>query len=370
MKDGVLAIAGVLGLAACALAQDPERVLPSRRCGDQFIVDAMINGEGPFALLVDTGCSTLVLSPGAAERLGGATPVKGDAGTPLGGKIAVKSAVNIRSLRIGEVELAESSAPVLGLDRMKWAFRQNIDGILGFDAFAECIVTFDFPAGQIRIGGRELRKDEGATGLRVKNHQPSARLSMGAFETEVVLDSGANGGLELAEPDRLPRRGEWVPVGAKVTVDGVRVFHGARLDGAVVLAGVTIIDPIVVKAGAESLVGCEVLRNFSWTFDQKRGLMLVKSAGAVTIPARRGVGMAVSPNADGLEVIGVFEGGPAEKAGLRKGDLITRVNGVEVIGMECGGWQKVMQAEKEVQLVMRRGGEVLERTLGVVEVVR
>jgi carboxyl-terminal processing protease len=45
-----------------------------------------------------------------------------------------------------------------------------------------------------------------------------------------------------------------------------------------------------------------------------------------------GVGMSVHPSKQGLVITDTFEGAPARKAGLRGGDIITRVNGVSIAG--------------------------------------
>jgi carboxyl-terminal processing protease len=46
-----------------------------------------------------------------------------------------------------------------------------------------------------------------------------------------------------------------------------------------------------------------------------------------------GVGMSVEEDRGGLKVLNVFEGSPARRAGIRKGDLITEVNGRSIAGM-------------------------------------
>jgi carboxyl-terminal processing protease len=46
-----------------------------------------------------------------------------------------------------------------------------------------------------------------------------------------------------------------------------------------------------------------------------------------------GVGMSVEEDKRGLRVINVFDGSPAERAGIRKGDLITAVNGRSLAGV-------------------------------------
>src|ERR1043165_9072169 len=118
----VLACAIVLIAAGLCRAQEAgEKVLPSRRCGEQFVVDAMINGQGPFALLLDTGCSTLVLDPDAAKKLGGAGKCDGDAVSSNGTKVEVGGVVKIESLRVGDVELEAKAAPLISLARVRYA---------------------------------------------------------------------------------------------------------------------------------------------------------------------------------------------------------------------------------------------------------
>ena len=47
-----------------------------------------------------------------------------------------------------------------------------------------------------------------------------------------------------------------------------------------------------------------------------------------------GVGMNVEEDQRGLKVLGVFDGSPAEKAGIREGQLITEVNGRSIAGLD------------------------------------
>ncbi len=47
-----------------------EHVVPLRRLGNNFIATVLLNGRVPAELLIDTGASSITLSPGIAKRLG------------------------------------------------------------------------------------------------------------------------------------------------------------------------------------------------------------------------------------------------------------------------------------------------------------
>ena len=49
--------------AAARDGSQGEYVLPTRQCGDFFLVDAWVNGVGPFPLLLDSGAGRTVLDP-------------------------------------------------------------------------------------------------------------------------------------------------------------------------------------------------------------------------------------------------------------------------------------------------------------------
>ena len=77
---------------------------------------------------------------------------------------------------------------------------------------------------------------------------------------------------------------------------------------------------------------------------------------------------------DGIELVGVSPGGPAERAGLRAGDLMVSIGGMRLDGEQSGGKAAVFElmentkAGDEIEIVVDRGKE--ERALGVVAEVR
>jgi hypothetical protein len=55
-------------------------VLPSEMCGDYFLVDAHINGKGPYPLLMDSGAGITLLDPKVMRETG--APIRGGVNRP------------------------------------------------------------------------------------------------------------------------------------------------------------------------------------------------------------------------------------------------------------------------------------------------
>jgi carboxyl-terminal processing protease len=73
-----------------------------------------------------------------------------------------------------------------------------------------------------------------------------------------------------------------------------------------------------------------------------------------------GVGMSVHPAKQGLVITDVFEGAPAEKAGLLPGDLITAVNGLSLAGVAVNDATDRIKGPPgtSVTLTVKRGAKV------------
>ncbi len=80
-----------------------------------------------------------------------------------------------------------------------------------------------------------------------------------------------------------------------------------------------------------------------------------------------GIGATIRYNEeeDGIEIVSLFAGSPAEKAGIRPGDIFMAVNGEEVLGDNQAELAfKVRGPEgTEVMLTMRRGEELIDFTV-------
>jgi len=125
--------------------------LPFELAGERkplVMVPVMVNEAGPFRFAVDTGASTTLVTAAVAARAGierGAS----DWVTGGGGGLGVHLA---RARRIGVGSLGYESVDVMIADLAGLAaVVGTIDGILGYNVLRSARVTFDYPAGILRL---------------------------------------------------------------------------------------------------------------------------------------------------------------------------------------------------------------------------
>ena len=171
----------------------------------RIVVPVMINGQGPFRFIVDTGASHSVVSPTLAAKLG-LTPtteatvlVNGITGT------AQVPCVTVAKLQAGDLAIEDTDFPVVWAPLMAGA-----DGILGAAGLSaqRLLVDFDHnkvmlspaasgtPSGYARIPARRLEGGLVAVSARV-----------GRIDTIAIIDTGSERTLgNLALRDALKQQ--------------------------------------------------------------------------------------------------------------------------------------------------------------------
>jgi predicted aspartyl protease len=151
-------------------------VASSADVAGRVTVPVRINGEGPFAFVIDTGANRTVLSEELAARL--SLPPMGSA--PVHGIVGVEPAqtVLVESLTVGVVSSKRLRAPVLPRVRL------GVDGLLGVDVLRDRRVRLDFLKGELRIEASEGRRLPDVNPLDMRrNTGVDARVA----EREVVV---------------------------------------------------------------------------------------------------------------------------------------------------------------------------------------
>jgi len=201
-RRAMLGVLPALGLAGAASAQTTSSHMATPAAMDiNATLDAwvdvygrpaarvMLNGQGPFSFMVDTGSTTTVL----AQRHVAAV------GAPITGLATVAGTTGMAETQVAQMALIEAGAVTRRDVRVAVLPDENlasIDGILGADVFAGKRVVFDIQAKSVRIEST-LRPTRSTRGTMLSNMNVRRGLlaeiegKVGNVRAKLMLDTGA-----------------------------------------------------------------------------------------------------------------------------------------------------------------------------------
>jgi len=154
-----------------------------------IVASVMINGQGPFRFMLDTGATRTVLSSATAAKLAlKSTPgnrilvhgVSGVSAVPL---------VHVASVASGSLQIRDVSAPVLSGPVL-----DGVDGILGMDGLSGMRLTADFVRDQVLISNSSGESQPALYALHGRFVSQRLLLVQGrinGISTAAVIDTGA-----------------------------------------------------------------------------------------------------------------------------------------------------------------------------------
>jgi|GEM_PF-3408777 len=256
------------------------------------LVEAMVNGQGPFKFFYDTGASACVLDSAFVEELGievlGPTTV-GD--HTASARIPAQE-VEMESLELEGVSF--EGIPAVAFDRSQLRGAE-VRGVLGLPLFHQHLLTIDYDKGVLSIT-KDLLPEKGPGIVPYGGAVlPEILIQVGEEELSCHIDSGSPTGLMLATAvaERLPHKTEPILVGKARTVNSVLEIWSVQLDATVVIAGNELVDPVVGynEMLPNALIGYQVLKDLVVSIDQRSKrvrLLPPKPAEPPAEPAERG----------------------------------------------------------------------------------
>lgn len=316
-----------------------EVVLPTRRCANYFLVEAYLNGRGPFTLVLDTGASQTVVSPRIAELLkDDARPVDLYAEGSQGKRQDIRSVVRVRELRLGEAKLHGFDAITLDLSKIQATLGARVDGILGYPAFGDVLLTIDYPNSTVKIARGSLAEPDGRRVLRLADSdRPTIIAQVNGKKRRLLIDSGKAGGFSLSNFESQEFLNPPATIALGVAIGGSFVLRAGRLAGDITFGDVTYRRPVVEDSDASDLIGAEAMKSFAVVFDARRRRVAFEKSGERTIesPPIRGIGVGFDFTQGSWDVGQVFPGQPAEIVGILPGDAVVRLGGKRTRELAC-----------------------------------
>lgn len=345
--------------------------------GGILLVDVSIDGHGPLPFILDTG-GHAILTADTARKLGFATQGRGSS-TGSGPGAMSTAYTKVAHLGIGEADIRDLTFLVMpypyGMCE-RGEGREPIAGILGLEIFERFAVTFDYDRQRLVLDPY----DHGEAPAPVAGNvlpitftfdMPLVEGRLDGHAGVLGIDTG-NGGLTLLFPQWAERNGiadryaHGVPmptggVGGRYTAHFAHTrsleLGQAKIGDA--LAMLTQADAGATGNPSEAAnIGQDVLSRYNLHFDYRRGemVLLPRAKPREASYAMAGFGAGKKPEApDRFSVGWVLPDGPAAKAGLRKGDVITAIDGKPAKAIGFGELRDLIQ--------WRREGSVLKLTL-------
>ncbi len=321
--------------------------LPYRSTFRGIVVAVSINGK-PVDLVLDTGGSGTLLSPETARQLGlelfqGGLRVESTTGEQAESPQAI-----IKRITLGDAWTENEAVAVFEPP-------PGVAGILGVGTLADWDIRIDPSAQQLTLfASGQAPSLEGETILPLSTGLPSPKenpqvshrirdmiltvpLRVGSVQISCIPNTGFGGIVQLSsghmEKSGLGAMKEAQPkIVTSVSLTGEVATRTVRLPllhfGPDTLRDFPV-DVMDVPEGSEmqkqGLIGLNLLRHYVMTFRLAKGELRLKPLGTVQEIARSSTA-GINMDAD-QRVLSVDPGGPADKAGLRAGDLVMEIAG-------------------------------------------
>ena len=320
--------------------------LPFELIDNRVFVEVRLNGQGPFHFILDTGAGGFSIDDAVAQKLGLEVEEAGQ-GTGVGEKAVRAGRTRIAEAQIGDLRFEELEVGVFpGGDSGNVFGKKPLDGVVGLEVFQHVVVkhdyirrvlTFTLPdrfsySGHgvivhfdrpryIPIVNAELDGVPGKFGIDTGAR--SALLAYGPFVEQNKLKEKYNAKLEgitgwgIGGPVRsLLARAKELRIG-RVVARNLVVRLSTQKGG------------LTTSSEMAGLIGPDVLSQFDLIVDYSRNrIIFEKNQRYGRRDSYDRAGMWMGQDAEHFKVIDVIAGGPADDAGIKRGETILAIDGV------------------------------------------
>jgi hypothetical protein len=198
-------------------------VLPAKAWRNYFLLPLSMGGEQDRTMwfLFDTGANVSLVDP---DSLSEVSDWHGGAG----------QSANLIDVHCGELVFKKLPVRTFELDAIERALGCKLDGILGYPAFRQLLLTLDYGAMEMRIANGALPRPDGQSIFRARkigNHRPWVEMELAGETHTVLIDSGSGGRISLKGVDADDWAIEPVAVGTSMGVDGLESRRLGRVAG-------------------------------------------------------------------------------------------------------------------------------------------
>lgn len=344
---------------------EPGQVaLPGRTVSNLLLIEGTVGGAGPYRFLIDTGSSITLVSDHIAETLPGFRIAGSLASVQVvsaAGGSTLLGSTNLPSLELGGSRFTNLRAAIYDFTDFSNHLGFTVDGILGLPIFRDVLLTLDYPRNRVVISPRfPARAVPGiAIPYALENGtRPIINAALGDTSFNALIDSGSDLPFTLNPTGLNPEFKAGPRTGPVVsTLSGNEPGQIGRLADILTLGTCEIIEPRVMLTDQLSTIGAEILRHFTLTIDQHRGLVILAPASesAVQLPAQRSTGLSFARLPAEWRVLQVLDDAPPATHQIEPDDAIVGINGEPVTRWNLDRFEKQLREADSIEYLLRRG---------------
>ncbi|HVP67906.1 MAG TPA: aspartyl protease family protein [Anaeromyxobacteraceae bacterium] len=350
--------------------------VPLALVNNHIYIEAKLNGQGPFRLLCDTGGANIV-TPEVAKKIGlrteGALQGRG-----VGEKSEDIGLARVETVAVGDATVRDQVFAVYPMGQLSDVEGLSVDGLIGYEVFKRFVVEVNYGSSQLVLMLPSAFRYQGkgiAVPFQFNNHIPQVEGALDGLPGKFDIDTGSRSSVDLLGPFVVQHdlRKKYATTSVLVTGWGVGGPARSYVTRAreLRLGEVVVRDPVLLLSAQEKgafsdpyvagNVGGGVLRRFNVTFDYgAKRMYLEPNANDRVADSFDRSGMWINAGNPGFAVVDVLAGGPADAAGIRAGDRIVAVDGVDASRMSLSETRELLRTRKpgaEVRLVVEASGK-------------
>jgi hypothetical protein len=308
--------------------------------GNRIVLAGRINGnETP--MILDSGAGVTTLDKAFAARIGLTGGQKIDAqGT--GGVQEAELFQNV-TIEAGNLKFSGATVVAIDLTQVSKAIGRPMPVVLGRELFVHSAIGMDFDRGEMTLSSpKNFTPPAGAHEVKLTRdgtlHYVPISIA-GLPPVEAAFDLGNGGAVSLSQEYQSKQPTITALPYAIGMAGGVGGVHeNRRVTLPKVEIGGFAFDNVPADLGGQpggpyagkANVGIQMFRPFRLTLDLAHDrIFLQRSANPAEFPKDR-AGMFTLLEGDHFNVLHVSPGSPADRAGIKKGDRLTAINGTAV----------------------------------------
>ena len=278
---------------------------------------------------------------------------------------------------VGATTITEQGATVLDLRKI---LGYQVDGMFGMEFMRSRRVEFNYADGYMLLLPQDAAPDEDYVCVKCKwLDQRQARMVMPlslkindelSFDGDFLVDMGSSGSVSINSSLVAKLRLNSVLTDVRKKIYDTGGVGGSRTDylftaDRVSVAGNDLLNVRMNYSGNtqgmmasdsyDGLVGNGLLEHFDVIIDFAKCEIWLRPNRNFSSAKRYNSGMTLTPQADGWIVNGLLEGGNAQLSGVKRGDLITSINGLKPNEVDIKRLKAMDASAGEWSLEVKRG---------------